>query len=240
VLGADKNVSLCHGQVVNLTSQYNTTGLSAVWTFHNVPVPDPTSAGINGTYQLVASSMHGCYDTAMVNLNIHPPVVANAGQDVTIEYNVPHRLLGSGGGSYLWSPANLVSNPRVYNPQVRLTNDQQFYLQVTNDAGCSAVDTINIKVLKGPGIYVPTAFTPNGDGLNDVFRPTAVGISKLEYFRVFNRYGELVFETSEINKGWDGTHKGVKQNIGNYIWTLKGTDRYNREQVMNGYVVLVR
>ena len=75
-------------------------------------------------------------------------------------------------------------------------------------------DTVNIRVFKGPTFYVPTAFTPNGDGLNDIFRPTAVGIASMEYFRVFNRYGELVYETSDITKGWDGTYKGVKQNIG--------------------------
>lgn len=239
-LGADKNISLCYGERLDLTSQYSVSSLSTSWSKNGSPVIDPEIAGESGTYRLVAINSSNCADTASVVLAIHPPVTANAGADLTVEYNVPFRLEGSGGGSYLWSPANLLSNNRVYNPQLRLTSDQEFYLQVTNTIGCSDFDTVKVKVLKGPGFYVPTAFTPNGDGLNDVFRPTAVGISKLEYFRVFNRYGELVFETSEINKGWDGLYKGVKQNIGNYVWALKGVDRNNREKAMNGYVVLIR
>ena len=87
---------------------------------------------------------------------------------------------------------------------------------------------------------MPTKLTPNGDGLNDVFRPTPVGINSIDYFRIYNRYGQLIYETADINKPWDGTYKGVKQNTGNYVWTLRATDRRGDLKVWNGYVVLIR
>ena len=111
---------------------------------------------------------------------------------------------------------------------------------VMDDIGCFDLDTVKLRVLEGPTFYVPSAFTPNGDGLNDIFRPTAVGIAKLEYFSIFNRWGELVYETHDINQGWDGIYKGVKQPIGNYVWKLKGTDRKGVLKVMKGNVVLIR
>jgi gliding motility-associated-like protein len=111
---------------------------------------------------------------------------------------------------------------------------------VMDEIGCKAYDTVKIRVFKGPTFYVPTAFTPNGDEINDIFRPTAIGISSLDYFRVYNRYGEMVYETHDLNKGWDGTYKGVKQNIGNYVWTIKGIDRRGELKVMKGFVVLIR
>ncbi len=86
---------------------------------------------------------------------------------------------------------------------------------------------------------MPSAFTPNGYGVNDIFRPTTIGIASLEYFRIFNRYGEKVFETNIIGKGWDGIYKGGKQNTGNYVWMLKGTNRFGEIKVLKGNVVLI-
>ena len=96
-----------------------------------------------------------------------------------------------------------------------------------------------MNVFVGPTCYVPTAFSPNNDAINNVFRPIPVGVN-LEYFRVFNRYGEPVFETSRFLQGWDGTYKGKPQPVGAYAWVLKGKDRRGRDVVMKGTVMLVR
>ena len=121
-----------------------------------------------------------------------------------------------------------------------LTDDATFVLLVKDEIGCSDTDTVHLRVLKGPTFYVPSAFTPNGDGMNDTFRPTAVGIARLDFFRVFNRYGELVYETSTLGHGWDGIYKGIRQNTANFVWMIKGTDRFGREKTMKGNVVLIR
>lgn len=104
----------------------------------------------------------------------------------------------------------------------------------------SDVDTVNLRVLRGPTFYVPSAFTPNGDGSNDIFRATAVGIASLDFFMIFNRYGELIFETKDPEKGWDGTYKGKKQDVGSYVWTIRGIDRIGNLKAMKGNVVLIR
>ncbi|WP_301929042.1 gliding motility-associated C-terminal domain-containing protein [Ferruginibacter sp.] len=239
-LGPDKNLKICFGDTLNLAGQYNTAGFTGTWTINQQPLTLPGSVTGAGSYQLIVKTNQGCLDTATVNLDVLPKVIAGAGKDDNAEYNAPYQLNGTGNGQFEWSPPEQLSNPFIANPTVKLTADETFTLTVKNELGCTAHDTVKLRVLKGPGFYVPNAFSPNGDGLNDRFRPTAVGISNLEYFRIFNRYGDIVFETSNVGEGWDGTYKGIKQNIGNYVWMIKGTDRLGRVKMLKGNVVLVR
>ena len=240
-IGPDKNIKTCFGGYLKLDTVYYTAGNSSTWTLNLQPVPRTDSVTASGFYQLISVTPAGCADTARVRFTVQPPVVANAGPDGTAEYLYPYQLNGSGNGSYQWSPGYpLLNHPGIANPLATLKEDTRFVLQVRDAIGCTSYDTVKIKVLKGPGFYIPNAFTPNSDGLNDVFRPTPVGILHLSYFRVFNRFGELMFETSETGKGWNGMYKGIKQEPGNYVWMLKGTDRKHETIVMKGNVVLVR
>lgn len=237
---SDQQIKICYGDTADLASLYNTTGFNSSWTFNGEIIDSPINVRVPGTYQLIIQNSSGCGDTAIVSLNVYPPLVANAGPDDNAELSVPYQLNGSGGLHYLWAPAGLLNNPNISNPVAVLTQDTSFILTVSDNLGCSDVDSVRIRVLKGPAFYVPSAFSPNGDGLNDEFLPTAVGILSLDYFKIFNRYGELVFETKELEKGWDGTYKYVRQNGGNYVWLLQGTDRNNKKIVKKGNVLLVR
>ncbi|MFN8245202.1 MAG: T9SS type B sorting domain-containing protein [Ferruginibacter sp.] len=241
-LGADKIVRICYGGTADLTNLYNTSTLSNNTWLHNlVPVNDPSSVNQEGLYYLIGSNTAGCSDTAIVNLIMLPPVIANAGPDADAEYNYPYQLQGSGGSEYLWNPGRpLLNNQSIPNPLATLTETTTFVLTVKNELGCSDTDTVTLRVLRGPTFYVPTAFTPNGDGLNDIFRPTYVGIQKLEYFMIFNRFGELVYESHDLNKGWDGTYKGIPQPIDNYVWHIRGIDRKGELKILKGNVVLIR
>ena len=186
------------------------------------------------------SNVYGCYDTALIHLAVQPQIIANAGPDDNAVYNEPYQLNGSGGNQYLWSPASYLNNPAIANPLAVLTDEIKFILTVYDDFGCSDKDTVVIKAYKGPTFYIPNAFTPNGDGINDNFKPTYVGIKRLEYFRVYDRYGVLVFETSSMNKAWDGLFKSTKQNTGNFVYIVKGIDQYGQEKVLKGNVLLIR
>jgi gliding motility-associated-like protein len=166
-------------------------------------------------------------------------VVAFAGNDTTAVYGMPHQLSGTGGTIYLWSPSGSLSSPFLQNPIATLFNDTRFTVLVTNDIGCSATDDVLVKVYKGPAYYLPNAFTPNGDGLNDVFRVIAVGIATTDYFRIYNRYGELVFDGGTTLKGWDGTFKGKKAVTGTYVWMIKGIDKDGKIVDMKGTVLLL-
>jgi gliding motility-associated-like protein len=87
---------------------------------------------------------------------------------------------------------------------------------------------------------VPNAFTPNGDGKNDIFKPTYIGITSLKYFRVFNRNGQLVFETNQQVKGWDGNIHGDPSPEGTYVWEVSGEDYLGKSESKNGTVILIK
>lgn len=241
-LGPDKTITICNGESTNLTRIYNTAGSTANWFLNQVPVTDPTTVSITGRYQLIATNSSGCADTAFVNLVVQPAVIAFAGKDDSTESFVPYHLSGSGGLQYEWSPGPpLLNNANIPNPVAILTTTTTFYLTVKDAIGCKGYDTVTIKIFKGTdNIYVPSAFTPNGDGLNDIFRPLGTAIERLDYFRIYNRYGELIFETNNLSKGWDGTYKGKDQKTDNYIWTLKAVDRKKITREMKGNVILIR
>jgi len=89
-------------------------------------------------------------------------------------------------------------------------------------------------------IYVPRVFTPNGDGVNDVLKPILVGIQTFQYFTVYNRWGNIIFQTTDPNQGWDGTFKGVPQPVETYLWIAAGIDTNGKTIVQKGMTSLVR
>ncbi len=186
---------------------------------------------------------YGCVFTSSdsVKLIVQPIVHAFAGNDTIAVKGAAHKLLGSGGVNYNWSsPTASLSNPFVQYPITTLTNDASFYLQVKDAIGCVGYDTVFVKVYNGPTYYVPNTFTPNGDGMNDIFRAIPVGLANTTYFRIFNRNGLLMFETNQYLKGWDGTYNGKPQPNGVYVWMVSGTDKDNKRVEMKGTVNLIR
>ena len=117
-----------------------------------------------------------------------------------------------------------------------------YLVTVTDQAGCFDTASITIRVYKtGPEIFVPTGFTPNGDGRNDVFRPIYVGMKAIDYFQVYNRWGGLIYSHKlDDGQGWDGTIKGLKQNTGTFIWMVRATDIIGNVHFKKGTVLLVR
>lgn len=111
---------------------------------------------------------------------------------------------------------------------------------VTDLNGCTATDDVLVKVFDGGIYYIPNTFTPNGDGINDVFRAVPAGIASTEYFEVFNRWGKAIFSTKDLTIGWDGTYKGKKQPTDNYIWVIKGKNTAGKEIEMRGSIKLIR
>lgn len=193
-------------------------------------------------YTLTVTDNYGCSFSVSDSMWVYwdPPIPAFAGNDTNAMAHKPHQLMASGGVSYVWSPVGPLDNPFIQNPKAILSNDTYFTVVVTDVAGCSASDGVFIKVYDGPEYYVPNAFTPNGDGLNDVFRPIPVGMRSTDYFRVFNRIGQLVFESHTFMEGWDGTFKGKKADQGTYVWAIKGYDVNGRPVEMKGTVILLR
>lgn len=150
----------------------------------------------------------------------------------------------SPGITYQWSPAAGLDDAGIANPMVAVAGNigetLQYEVVATDDEGCKAEGYVKLRIYKGPDIYVPTGFTPNGDGRNDLFRPVPVGIASYNYFRVFNRWGQLVFSTTDMGRGWDGRLDGREQPTGPYVWMVEGVTADKRLITKKGTVTLIR
>ncbi|MEI7472093.1 MAG: T9SS type B sorting domain-containing protein [Chitinophagaceae bacterium] len=106
--------------------------------------------------------------------------------------------------------------------------------------GCVGLGNIKIKTFKGPDIYVPNAFSPNNDKLNDLLKPILIGMKTLHYFTIYNRYGQVLFTTSTENAGWDGSFKGKLQAMGGYVWIAEAVDYKGNIIQRKGVTLLVQ
>ena len=114
-------------------------------------------------------------------------------------------------------------------------------MQVKDLNGCIGKDSIIVKEKQcTSGLYVPTAFTPNGDGLNDIFRPTLHGNVKQLTFTVYNRFGQLVFQTNNPGKGWDGKFGGILEESNVFVWICKYQFEGEESAIKKGTVLLIR
>lgn len=249
IVDAGRDTAICvGGQAPLFGSATNLSGtVSYTWTpadsLNRTDTPRVVANPSRTTrYFLTVRDNYNCnfVITDSMLVTVQPPIQPFAGNDTIAVQGLPHQLNATGGFSYQWSPTNVLNNPSIPNPRATLQNDTRFVVRVADQVGCFAFDTVFVKVFVGPTYYLPNAFSPNGDGLNDIFRPLPVGIDRTEYFRIFNRYGQLIFETNRYREGWDGTFKGVKQNPGAYVWVIKGIDRNGRSVTQQGTVVLVR
>jgi gliding motility-associated-like protein len=195
-----------------------------------------------GSYltSLYATSNEGCKSYTITDSITVYQTKANAGADTVLATGQPYVLQGSGGEIYSWYPVTGIDDPASATPTVTLQQDATLTLTTTTSFGCPTTDVVKIKVYKGPEIYVPNAFTPNGDGKNDRFRPIAVGMREIRYFEIYNRYGQLIFSSPDAFRGWDGTMAGKSQPSGTYVWRIAGVDFNGQPHSKKGTITLVR
>ena len=210
----------------------------------NNAIPNPIAAPRSSTAFIVAGyETKGCpkpaFDT--IRIRVVPKVLANAGRDTSVVVGQPLQLKATGGMLYQWSPSTGLSNPNIDNPIATLTSSITYFVKVFEPEGCFAYDTLNVKVFQtGPEIFVPTAFTPNNDKKNDKLTPIPVGIQSLDFFRVYNRFGQLVFSTSVLGEGWDGRYNGQDQGNSTFTWYVQGTDYLGKTIFKKGTSTLIR
>jgi gliding motility-associated-like protein len=144
------------------------------------------------------------------------------------------------GISARWQPSSQLSDADIYSPVFKGTMDRQYTITLTTQGGCTTVDTLLVQIVEKAEIMVPTAFTPNGDGLNDFLRPVPLGVKEMRYFKVFNRWGGLVFDSRATNPVWDGSFKGMKQASQSYIWMAEGVSFSGEIISRKGTSVLIR
>lgn len=148
---------------------------------------------------------------------------------------------GDIGKIYDWKPHIQLSKYNEQYTEFFATNDDVKYLiDITDQHTCITTDTMQMLVLKKPGFYLPTAFTPNGDGLNDVIKPYLIGMKSLKSFSIFDRWGNRVFYSVTYGEGWDGKYRGADQAPGVFVWILVFTDSNDKVVTEKGTLTLIR
>jgi gliding motility-associated-like protein len=240
---------ICVGQTFRLQGS---GGVSYEWSpsiFLNDPaIADPVvTPDRTIEYSLHIMGGNGCRSLQpdKVIVNVTPPIKVTTTPYDTIVYEGEQfqALATSIGTSYTWTPSTGLSSPSVPDPVITagVAGDVILYkVTAFTSAGCKGDGYVKVQVYKGPELYVPGAFTPNGDGKNDKFFPFPVGIKELVYFKVFNRWGQLVFSTNKLRDGWDGKFGGQDEATGVYVWAVQARTKDNKVITRRGTVTLIR
>ena len=250
---AGPDTIICKGQTYQLQGTGGTVySWSPSTNLNNSSIANPVSSTTkNIIYNLsIVSDINGCasLNSDQVRINVSPPITVKTFPYDTISYSgAQFQLFAAPSDSdvinYSWTPSTGLNNPTIANPIVTVgaIGDVVKYQVITSTlAGCSGEGYVTVRVYKGPDIYVPTGFTPNGDGKNDRFTPLPVGMKSYKYFRVFNRWGQLVFSTTSLQEGWDGKLAGKEQQNGVFVWTIEGVTKDDRIITKKGTVALIR
>ena len=246
-----RTFSLCSGGTLKL--QVNAATNNATYNWYNgtqligTTADNFFNATLSGSYSaLIKNNATGCESTSdATTVNMIPPPVIFAGNDTILATGQPYRLHAFevsmlGVNRYEWSPATGLDNPGIASPVATLFADQLYTVKGIHPLGCYGTATIKFKVYKGPAMYVPGAFSPNGDGNNELLKCFAVGLQSFKYFDIYNRGGERVFRTTNPNTGWDGFYKGTPVDPGTFVWVAEGVDYNGKPMLQKGTVVLVR
>lgn len=186
--------------------------------------PDPKVLPPVGVtdYYVVVTSDAGCRDTLKTTVTVNPrPVIEAYPADTTIKYGSSLTLYAFGGTFYTWYPVNTLNDSYSSNPIATPKETTNYVVIGANEYGCMASDTSIVRIDFRDNVMIPNAFSPNGDGLNDVFKIENLKFQKLLEFRIFDRWGGQVFETTNPSKGWDGTKDGKQVNTGTYYYIIK-------------------
>lgn len=244
VANAGPDTTICFGARAQLHGSGGTVYQWApVQNISNRNIPNPEAYPRSTTsFWLQVTDVNGCRSLKpdTVKITVVPAVRAFAGNDTIVAVNQPLQLNATGGTNYLWSPPTGLNDANIANPVAILQNHQTYTVTAFTPEGCNGSATINIKVFKGPEIYVAGAFTPNRDGNNDILFAIPAGIKKFKYFKVFNRWGKEIFSTTEYRNGWSGQWKNVDQGSDTYIWMAEGETVDGKTLFRKGTVVLIR
>lgn len=219
---------------------------SIQWFKDNVPIPGQHSTRYRatqaGTYKAILFNNKGC-----VALTEEKVVVIEAPRP-GIRYptafavtNYPLQLQARTFGINVeWTPSTFLSSSTNVAPKFTGNVDKEYTIEIESAAGCITVDTQLVKVFKEVKFYVPTAFTPNMDGLNDFLKPIPVGIKEFRFFRIYNRWGQLVFDLKSDPRGWDGNLGGKAQSTQTVVWMAEGVGIDDKVYTQKGTCVLIR
>lgn len=227
-ISVSPDTSVCMGSAVNLLA---TGGDSYEW-LNTAEIPSSALASAtvtpqqNTSYRVVIRN-NTCHinDTLTSTVKVNPlPVVSiSKSNDINCSFNAA-RLSASGAATYQWLPVTGLSDPGIADPVVNIQQSTKYYLTATSNAGCVRKDSVEVLVTSLSNTLenylVPTAFTPNGDGVNDCFGIKQWGNLTNISFSIYNRWGERIFYSNTTARCWDGRYKSIPQASGTYVYHI--------------------
>lgn len=175
------------------------------------------------------------------SLTVDSPRVAVRYRPLNAVRDIPLPLEARGFGvQYRWTPSIGLNRYDTARPVFRHDSEVDYRIRIETSTGCVTVDSLLVMMFPGSDIYVPKAFSPNGDGHNDRLEVFLAGITEIGYFRIYNRWGQLVYETRTPLQPWDGVSRGVPQPSDTYVWVVEGLTVSGSRVVRRGQFVLIR
>lgn len=227
----DKNSSLCEGAVRTLDA-----GVFSSYLWNTGSVNRTITVSGIGFYSVTVTDNNGCTGTGTANITqtLPSPGIFLPGDTNICSYGNLVINPTSGFRSYLWNTGSVTTS-------ISVTQPGKYWLQVTDNNGCTGSDTVNVvprECLKG--FFMPTAFTPNNDGKNDILKPYMLGNVMKYQFSVYNRWGQIVFSSTDYSTGWNGKYKGEEQDGNIFAWVCIYQFEGEPLQSKKGTIVLIR
>ncbi len=249
--------SICVGKPVhfqNLSNENGSVQSNYTWDFNNGGPPftfknpfpvfyNIPPGQVDVTLKMTTLGCENDTQTLVRKVQVNKQVPGHTYQTLTVPQGSSKfiHVRDSVGNIYNWRPPiRLSSYSTRYTEFFATGDDVKYLIDITDIHTCITTDTMQMLVLKKTGFYLPTAFTPNDDGLNDMVRPYLIGMKGLISFSIYNRWGNLLFNSKTYGEGWDGKRKGEKQNAGVYVWVLEFYDSNNKHVIEKGYLTLIR
>jgi gliding motility-associated-like protein len=247
---AGKGGEICEDETITLTaSGAHHYEWSPAYLLDNSKLREPVASPRSNTKFMVVAFEGSCIpDTNFVEVIVHPKptVKASGGTTIIAGSETPLNAEGSAIQSFLWTPSGTLDCYDCPAPLAKPIRTTTYTVIATTAFGCSDSDKVTIRVLcDNSQLFIPNTFTPNNDGQNDVFYPRGVGFDKLRAFRIFNRWGEIVFEKRDFplndkGSGWDGTFRGRELPPDVFMYTVEVDCEGGETMLWKGDVTIIR
>ncbi|MFH2141445.1 MAG: PKD domain-containing protein [Bacteroidota bacterium] len=246
VVTINPDTFICHGEQVNL---FATGGIIYLWSpsdyLNNDNISSPVSTpDSNITYYITVTDANNCSSTANVFIQVQqePNVTYSPDTSIIIGESVPLFIYSDQNNiDYVWAPNYEITCLTCLDPIATPLQTTEYFVVYEDSAGCFSPKVyIVVTVIEEYTLDVPTAFTPDGDGINDAVYVRGWGIKELIEFKIFNRWGQQIFITDDLKQGWDGTYNGKLQNIDTYAYYAKVKLYNNQEMEKSGTINLLR
>ncbi|HIF14805.1 MAG TPA: PKD domain-containing protein [Bacteroidetes bacterium] len=241
--------NLCEGDCIDFTDLSSGTPTSWEWSFSGA---SPSTSNLQSPTNICYSSV-GTYDVGLIvtntngsdtlneiqKINVSATPTIQVSDDSTIFIGNNIQLSASGGLTYQWSPSTGLDDPTSSSPIASPSQTTTYTITITDQNNCTATDSVKIEVLSLQSLFIPTAFSPNDDNQNDVLYVRGSGIDQLS-LKIYDRYGRMIFTTTDISKGWDGSFKGKP--LSNNVFTYYLSGLYLSGEIIDqkGTISLVR